>query len=76
MENENKTPQITPDMLVAEVLDRWPQTAPVFLSNHAYCIGCSMSIFDTLAEAACNYHIPLENFVAELEQARQSSDSA
>jgi hypothetical protein len=37
---------ITPESTVSEVLERWPQTIPVFIRYKAYCLGCCMITFD------------------------------
>ncbi len=44
----------------------WPATIPVFLKHHMSCVGCSMSPFDTLAEATVNYHLEWTSFKSEL----------
>jgi hybrid cluster-associated redox disulfide protein len=51
---------------VAAVLDRSPSAAAVFLAHHMACIGCSLSRFDTLADAARSYGVPLDGFLHEL----------
>ncbi len=63
---------ITREMLVADVLARWPQVAPVFFHRHMYCVGCSMNRFETLAEVASIYRLDLESFLADL---RAGADS-
>ena len=59
------------NLVVAEVLDRWPETIPVFLKYKMDCVGCSMSAFETLSEAAQIYHLPLELFVQDLQNVIQ-----
>lgn len=54
---------------VAEVLDLWPQTIRVFLDHRMHCVGCSMSGFDTIADAVHNYGGALDAFLAELNRA-------
>lgn len=66
---ENSTGQIHPEMSVAELLSGSPQAVMVFLRYHMACIGCSMAAFETLAEAARIYKIPLERLVSELQVA-------
>jgi hybrid cluster-associated redox disulfide protein len=56
---------------VAEVLDHWPETISVFLKNKMDCVGCSMSQFETLAEAAQIYHLSLDRFLQDLRTAIQ-----
>lgn len=55
-------PMITPDLFVKEILDQWPETIKLFLKYRMACVGCSMSAFDTLAEALEIYNLP-ENTV-------------
>lgn len=52
---------------IENVLTRWPETAVVFKRHKMVCIGCAVSRFCLVSEAAAVYHIPLETFLAELE---------
>ncbi len=52
---------------IEEVLTTWPETAVVFKRHSMACIGCAVSQFYTIANATKVYHIPLDEFVAELE---------
>lgn len=60
-------PQLDLQMTVADLLTRWPQVIPVFLRYQMICIGCSMSPFDTLADAVRNYALPADEFFAEIQ---------
>ena len=60
---------LTQDITVKELLSRCPETIPVFLRHHMVCVGCYMSGFDTLGEAAANYCLDWEPFLAELQVA-------
>jgi hybrid cluster-associated redox disulfide protein len=62
-------PLLTADLTVAEVLDCWPQTIPVFLHYQMACVGCVMASFDTLADVAAIYGLHLDRFLEELQQA-------
>jgi hybrid cluster-associated redox disulfide protein len=64
-----KNDSITPNLRVADLLNRWPQTIPIFIRHRLYCVGCWMSPFDTLSEVVSNYHLPEQPFFAELRQA-------
>jgi len=57
---------IRPDTIVDDLLTIYPQTAEVFVSRAMVCVGCTISSFHTLAEAAAVYHLNLEEFLAEL----------
>ncbi len=51
---------------VAELLSEHPECIPLFLGKHMACVGCQMAPFDTLADAARNYGLPDEDFLAEV----------
>ncbi len=54
---------------ISEILDRWPETIPVFTRHHMACIGCTMSPYETISGAAEIYHLPLHDFIEELQNA-------
>jgi len=61
-----KKKPITSDLIIAEVLDRWPRTIDVFLEHQMSCPGCYMSHFDTLEDAAQTYGLSEDAFLDEL----------
>jgi hybrid cluster-associated redox disulfide protein len=63
--------QISPNIIVAHLLQDWPQATPVFLRNKMNCVGCSLAAFDTLGDALRIYGLPMEPFIAELRRAIQ-----
>jgi hybrid cluster-associated redox disulfide protein len=63
---------ITPDLIVADLLDSWPQAIPVFIKHKMSCVGCSMSCFETLSDAARIYGIAPAVLMAELQQTIQA----
>jgi hybrid cluster-associated redox disulfide protein len=56
-------------MSVSDLLNDYPQAIPVFLNHHMACVGCSMSSFETLRDAARIYGIDPQEFMDELQQA-------
>jgi hybrid cluster-associated redox disulfide protein len=62
----NKT-ILSKDLLVADVLDRWPETVTVFLKQRMGCVGCSMAPFETLSEAAKIYDLCCTHFLNDLQ---------
>ena len=54
---------ITPDLLIEDILDRWPATIALFLENRMACVGCSLSAFDTLEEALEVYNLRQEEIL-------------
>jgi len=61
-------PQLMADLTLAEVIDCWPQTIPVFFRYRMACVGCPIAPFETLAEVAAIYGVNLSRFLNELEQ--------
>ncbi len=60
---------ITKDMSFGEVLQRFPQTMPVFGKYGMHCIGCSMSAFETIEQGAKAHGIDVKRFVDDLNAA-------
>ena len=42
-------------LIVADVMNSWPETVPVFISHRMACPGCVMAPFMTVTEAALEY---------------------
>ena len=61
--------KITKDMGFAEVLQRFPQTVPVFGKYGMHCLGCSMSAFETIEQGARAHGIDVKKFVDDLNSA-------
>lgn len=58
-----------PDLPLADLMTRWPQTIPVFVRHRMLCVGCLISPFHTITDACSEYHLDQEAFIAELIQA-------
>ncbi len=70
--NESSLVPLAPlarDLTVAELLNRWRETASVFVTRRMACVGCPLSAFETLDKAAAVYGLPLETLLADLEKA-------
>lgn len=57
---------IRPDMSVDDLLTHYPQVAEVFVRRAMVCVGCTISSFHTVAEAAAAYHLDVDEFLTEL----------
>jgi len=64
---------LTLDTNLKALFDRWPAAIPVFLRRRMICVGCSMSVFDTLRDAVENYGLDGALFLAEVRAAVESS---
>lgn len=58
-----------PDLPLRLVFDRWPETAPVFLSHRMFCFGCPIAPFHTVVDACAEYRLDEAVFRAELRAA-------
>ncbi len=64
-----KTLKITEKMTIGEVILNWPALAPVFLKYGLHCVGCPMSVPETIKEAAQVHQIDIKKFIKELNEA-------
>ncbi len=69
-----KTQTLSIHLTVAEVMQRWPATVPVFIRYCLACVGCPFAPFETLAEIPANFDLPLDEFMRELQQTIDSTD--
>ncbi len=60
---------LAPNLTVAELLNRWQQTASVFVGRRMACVGCPLSSFETLDKVAAVYGLPLEILLNDLQKA-------
>jgi hybrid cluster-associated redox disulfide protein len=57
------------DMLVDDVMRRWPATVRCFLSVRMKCIGCPFAVFHTVADACIEHNVIEKEFMRSLEVA-------
>lgn len=60
---------IPPDITISSLLKEWPELISVFIGHGMACVGCSLSRFETISEAAVVYNLPIEAFHQELQAA-------
>lgn len=61
--------EISPSMLVSQVLSRYPQTARVFNKWNVACVGCWLTDEHTIEEVARIYDLDLHAFMRDLREA-------
>lgn len=54
------------DLCVSEIMQRWPATIAVFLDLQMHCVGCPIGAFHTLADAAFEHGLSLEELATEI----------
>jgi hypothetical protein len=62
-------PPFSPEMSVPEALSAARAITGIFIAQRTACVGCPLARFCTLGDVANNYSLPLEAFLAKLEQA-------
>ncbi len=58
--------QITKDMLIEEVVQRFPETVEVFQQYGVGCVGCSAAQYDNVEQGAVLHGVDVEQLVKEL----------
>ncbi len=59
---------LSPQMLVADLLDTSPLVASLLLELRVDCLGCSMNKFCTLEELCSQYELELENIICKVQE--------
>lgn len=60
------SPSEMSNMIVADVMERWPATVHVFNARRMACPGCVMSPFMTVADAAVSYELDEKALASDL----------
>lgn len=70
MKTKNKVKKenqkITKDMTFAEVIQKYPQTAKVFLEAGMHCVGCVMAQQETIEQGAQVHGLDVDELVEKL----------
>ncbi|MFA5134287.1 MAG: DUF1858 domain-containing protein [Patescibacteria group bacterium] len=54
------------DILIGELLHKYPEAASVLMRHGFHCIGCAVSPYESLEAGAAVHGIPLEPLMKEL----------
>ena len=63
-----KEKSITKDMLIGEVLKKYPQLAETMLEHGMNCIGCHVASWETIEQASEWHDIDVDKLVKELNE--------
>jgi hybrid cluster-associated redox disulfide protein len=58
--------EITKEMSIGEVIQKYPKTTFVFLEYGLHCVGCPMAAPETIEEAVKLHGINLKKFLEDL----------
>ncbi len=57
---------ITKDMLIADIVDKFPQVVPMLMMSGMGCIGCAIAQAESLADGCAVHGIDVDDLVAAL----------
>ena len=57
---------ITKEMAIGEIVQKYPQTVPVFLKHGLMCFGCAVARFENLDQGARAHGINTDALVTDL----------
>lgn len=57
---------ITKDMSIMEVVQKYPDTVPVFMSSGMGCIGCAAAHFENIEQGADAHGIDIDELIKNL----------
>ncbi|MBR0466365.1 MAG: DUF1858 domain-containing protein [Clostridia bacterium] len=57
---------ITKDMIIGDVLDKYPNLADSFFAIGMHCLGCPASRGETIAEACSVHGVDVDEFLDKL----------
>ena len=61
--------QITKEMSIMEVVEKWPQTVDVFMAYGMGCLGCAMAHFENIEQGAMAHGMDIPALMADLNKA-------
>lgn len=64
--NAEPTKDTLGQMMITDVLERWPNTAAIFHNHAMACVGCAVASFYSISDAAVVYGLSPDRFVEEL----------
>jgi len=59
---------ICKDMVIKDIIEKYPQTFPVFQQFQMGCLGCSGALFETLEQGASAHGINVDAMVEALNE--------
>ncbi len=55
-----------PDLPIADIMRRWPETVTVFIAHDMLCVACLVGPFHTIDDACAEYGLNPKLILAEL----------
>lgn len=62
---------ITKDMPITEIVQKYPKTIEVFMQRGMGCIGCAAARFENVAQGAAAHGVDVDSLITDLNKAIQ-----
>ncbi|PIN69793.1 disulfide oxidoreductase [Candidatus Woesearchaeota archaeon CG11_big_fil_rev_8_21_14_0_20_43_8] len=62
--------EITKDMLIADIVDKYPKSATMMRKMGLHCVSCHVASFETLEEGARGHGLNADKIIEELNTIR------
>jgi hybrid cluster-associated redox disulfide protein len=59
---------ITKNMLIGDIVTKYPSSIPTMLDYGLHCIGCHVATWETLEQGASSHHIDVDKLVNEINE--------
>ncbi len=60
--------KITKEMMIGEIVEKYPETIEVFMKHGLRCMGCMMAMMETLEQGAKSHGIELDGLLKDLNE--------
>lgn len=60
---------ITKEMSITEIVQKYPKTIEVFMRHGMGCLGCAAARFENVAQGAAAHGVDVDNLIAALNKA-------
>ena len=64
--NTKKRSKITKDMLIGDIVEKFPHSADVMRKNGMHCVGCCISAHETIEQGAMGHGIDTNVLVRDI----------
>jgi hybrid cluster-associated redox disulfide protein len=66
MNHDRNEEPIDGDCRVYDIVERYPETIPIFITYGLHCVGCCISPFHTISDSAREYGVSLDPLLGAL----------
>ena len=67
---------ITKDMLIGDIVEKYPQVVPIIMMSGMCCIGCAIAASETLEEGCTAHGVDADDLVSALNDALKEKTAA